>query len=185
MFWPDEDCYSEVPLSKMLESKEPSVGQTVRVKEGCKTFTGIIDTVGSKSEVEKCLSDLMADDDSDEEPVKSKPKPGKPILDTIILYLYTSVDCTRASAVYYSIEAYGLWLLFTVAVVQSPDKEATDESPADKEPTDESPDGEPTDGKNKTAVAPNSETNKKKQGKLPNVYCHMCKSLYKVHIHNK
>ena len=90
VFWPDEDCYSEVALSKMLESKEPSVEQTVRVKEGCKTFTGIIDTVRSKSEVEKRLSDLMADDDSDEEPVKSKPKPGKPILDTI--YLYTSVN---------------------------------------------------------------------------------------------
>ena len=45
MFWPDEDCYSEVAVSKMLESKEQSVGQTDRVKKGCKTFTGVIENV--------------------------------------------------------------------------------------------------------------------------------------------
>ena len=45
MFWPNEDCDSEVAVSNMLESKEPSVGQTDRVKKGCKTFTCVIGNV--------------------------------------------------------------------------------------------------------------------------------------------
>ena len=79
MFWPDEDCYSEVAQTKMLENKEPIVGQTVRVKEGCKIFTGIVDTIGSKSEIEQRLNELeseMTDAVGDDECVRSKAKPG-------------------------------------------------------------------------------------------------------------
>ena len=85
MFWPDEDCYSEVAESKMLECKEPSVGQTVKVKEGCKIFDGIIDAIGSKSKIEQRLceiesqtTDTAADDEA---PVTSKS--GKPTLHAV------------------------------------------------------------------------------------------------------
>ena len=43
--------------------------ETVRVKEGCKVFTGIIDTIRSKSEIEQWLSEVelgMADADDDD-----------------------------------------------------------------------------------------------------------------------
>ena len=63
--------------------KEPSVRQTVKVKEGCNIFDGMIDAIGSKSKIERRLCEIefqttitAADDEA---PVTSKP--GKPTLD--------------------------------------------------------------------------------------------------------
>ena len=38
VYWPDENSYSELPDSKILEPKDPVVGQMVKVKEDIKTF---------------------------------------------------------------------------------------------------------------------------------------------------
>ena len=45
VWWPEE--------SKIVEPKEPSAGENVRVKEGTKVYSGKVVAVGSKSEVEE------------------------------------------------------------------------------------------------------------------------------------
>ena len=61
IFWPQEKCYSEVAESKIVEPKDPSVGQAVKVKEGSKIFSGTVEAVGNKSEIEKQLSELESE----------------------------------------------------------------------------------------------------------------------------
>ena len=58
IFWPAEECYSEVIESKIVEPKDPAVGQTVKVKEGGKVFSGRVEAVGSKTEIEHRLSEM-------------------------------------------------------------------------------------------------------------------------------
>ena len=58
IFWPTEECYSEIIESKIVEPKDPAVGQTVKVKEGGKVFSGRVEAVGNKTEIERQLSEL-------------------------------------------------------------------------------------------------------------------------------
>ena len=58
IFWPTEGCYSEVIESKIVEPKDPAVRQTVKVKEGGKVFSGRVEAVGNKTEIECWLSEL-------------------------------------------------------------------------------------------------------------------------------
>ena len=73
MLWPSENCYSEVPQSKVIEPKEPSVGEVVKVKVGTKFYSGKVVGFGSKDEVEKLMLELESGDCSEEdEPVHEK-----------------------------------------------------------------------------------------------------------------
>ena len=71
IFWPEERCYSEVPESKLVEPKDPSVGQTVKVKEGSKTFSGTVEAVGNKSEIEKRLNELESEEAKEDKAAES------------------------------------------------------------------------------------------------------------------
>ena len=44
--------------SRIVNTKEHTVGETVQVKEGQKTFSGEIVAVGNKTDVEKQLSEI-------------------------------------------------------------------------------------------------------------------------------
>ena len=60
VFWPEKDCYSEVPETKVVG--EPGVeGTNVDVKEGSKVHTGVIVAIGSKHEVQKKLEEIESD----------------------------------------------------------------------------------------------------------------------------
>ena len=65
---PIENSYSDVPESKIVEPKDPAVGQTVKVKEGTKTFSGKVEAIGTKAELEMKLCDLDKEE-KEEEPV--------------------------------------------------------------------------------------------------------------------
>ena len=60
IFWPEESCYSEVAQAKIIEPKEPSVGDIARVKECTKIHTGKVVGFGSKGEVEKLMMEFDA-----------------------------------------------------------------------------------------------------------------------------
>ena len=44
--------------SRIVNAKEHTVGETVQVKEGQKTFSGEVVAVGNKTDVEKQLSEI-------------------------------------------------------------------------------------------------------------------------------
>ena len=58
MFWPEENCYSDVLEAKLLEPKEATVGVVAKVKEGGKVHSGTIVMVGTRAEVERRLNEL-------------------------------------------------------------------------------------------------------------------------------
>ena len=71
--WPNENCYSEVPQLKVVEPKEPFVGDVVKVKEVTKFHSGKVMGSGSKVEVEKLMLELESSSGSEEdEPVHEK-----------------------------------------------------------------------------------------------------------------
>ena len=41
-----------------MEPNDPAIGQTVKVKEGGKLFSGRVEAVGSKTEIERRLSEM-------------------------------------------------------------------------------------------------------------------------------
>ena len=53
MFWPEENCYSDVLEAKLLEPKEATVGVVAKVKGGGKIHSGTIVMVGTRAEVEQ------------------------------------------------------------------------------------------------------------------------------------
>ena len=65
MFWPEENCYSDVLEAKLLEPKEATVGVVAKVKEG-KVHSGTIVMVGTRAEVER-LNELKRIDYSQAE----------------------------------------------------------------------------------------------------------------------
>ena len=60
IFWPQEETYSIVLDSKVVEPKDPAVDNMVKVKEGGKVFVGKVAAVGSKADVEARMSELEA-----------------------------------------------------------------------------------------------------------------------------
>ena len=58
IFWPSEETYSIVQESRVVEPKDPSVDETVKVKEGGKVFLGKTAAVGIKANVEAQMSEL-------------------------------------------------------------------------------------------------------------------------------
>ena len=67
MFWPEENCYSDVLEAKLLEPKEATVGAVAKVKEGGKIHSGTIVMVGTRAEVERRLNELECIDSSQAE----------------------------------------------------------------------------------------------------------------------
>ena len=69
VFWLKESCYSEVEQAKIVEPKEPSVGDTVIVKEGTKVHTGKVVGSGNEKEIENMMTEFTArDGEEDKEP---------------------------------------------------------------------------------------------------------------------
>lgn len=58
VFWPEEDCYSEVGEGKIAEPKSPKAGDACKTKKGSKMHTGEVMTVGTKAKIELKLSEL-------------------------------------------------------------------------------------------------------------------------------
>ena len=58
VFWPSEETYSVVQQSKIVEPKDPSIDETVKVKEGGKVFSGKVAALGTKADVEAHLSEV-------------------------------------------------------------------------------------------------------------------------------
>ena len=65
IYWPEEECYSEVMESKLVEPREASVGAVAKVKQAGKVYCGSIVAVGTKAEIEKKWKELEGGDDSD------------------------------------------------------------------------------------------------------------------------
>ena len=65
IYWPEEECYSEVMESKVVEPREESVGAVAKVKQAGKVYCGSIVAVGTKAEIEKKWKELEGGDDSD------------------------------------------------------------------------------------------------------------------------
>ena len=55
--WPEENCYSEVPQSKVVG--EPS--EKIQVKERGKIYTGQLVDVGSKEEIQQKLNSILGE----------------------------------------------------------------------------------------------------------------------------
>ena len=53
VFWPEENCYSDVLEAKLIEPKEATVGVVAKVKEGGKIHSGTIVMVGTRAGVER------------------------------------------------------------------------------------------------------------------------------------
>ena len=51
VFWPEQDCYSEVSEGKIAEPKSPKAGDVCKVKEGSKMYSGKVVAAGTKSEI--------------------------------------------------------------------------------------------------------------------------------------
>ena len=65
IYWPEEECYSEVMESKLVEPREASVGAVAKVKQAGKVYCGSIVAVETKAEIEKKWKELEGGDDSD------------------------------------------------------------------------------------------------------------------------
>ena len=59
MFWPEERCYSEMLESKLVEPKEATIGVIAKVKQGGKLYSETTVAVGTKSEIEQQLKELV------------------------------------------------------------------------------------------------------------------------------
>ena len=70
IFWPQEETYSIVQDSIVVEPKDPAVDDMVKMKEGGKVFVGKVAAVGSKADVEARMSELEANR-SEGSPVKT------------------------------------------------------------------------------------------------------------------
>ena len=58
IFWPQEETYSIVQDSKLVEPKDPAIDEMVKVKEGGKVFVGKVAAAGSKVDVEAQMIEL-------------------------------------------------------------------------------------------------------------------------------
>ena len=65
IYWPEEESYSEVPPSKLVEPKKPAIGDKVKVKDGKKVHTGEVVGFGSKAEIEELMLHLEHDDEEE------------------------------------------------------------------------------------------------------------------------
>lgn len=65
IYWPEEESYSEVPPSKLVEPKNPAVGDKVKVKDGKKVHTGEVVGFGSKMEIEELMLHLERDNEEE------------------------------------------------------------------------------------------------------------------------
>jgi hypothetical protein len=72
VYWPEEDCYSEVPQSKAVG--EPT--DTIQVKERGKIYVGQLKGVGSKQEIQQKLNSILGEL-SQPTVTPSKPKESK------------------------------------------------------------------------------------------------------------
>lgn len=72
VYWPEEDCYSEVPQSKVVG--EPT--DTIQVKERGKIYVGQLKGVGSKQEIQQKLNSILGES-SQPTVTPSKPKESK------------------------------------------------------------------------------------------------------------
>jgi hypothetical protein len=57
VFWPNEDCYSEVPECKIV-GNPGSLGEPIQVKERRKVYSGVLVAVGTKQEVQEKLKTI-------------------------------------------------------------------------------------------------------------------------------
>ena len=58
VYWPEESSYSVLAESRIVNTKEYLVGETVQVKEGQRTFSGEVVAVGNRPDMGKHLSDI-------------------------------------------------------------------------------------------------------------------------------
>ena len=73
VYWPEEDCYSEVPQAKVVG--EPS--DKIQIKERGKIYTGQLVGVGSKEEIQQRLNSILGE--SSQQPTASTTdKPAQP-----------------------------------------------------------------------------------------------------------
>ena len=91
--WPEEDSYSEVPPSKLIEPKKPAVGDKVRVKEGTKVHTGEVVGFGSKAEVEKLMLDLEGQQDDGEDEAATEGDQGKCTFNMFVEHTASIIIC--------------------------------------------------------------------------------------------
>ena len=68
VYWPEEDCYSEVPQSKVVG--EPT--DTIQVKERGKICVGQLKGVGSKEQVQQKLNSILGESS---QPTVTRPEP--------------------------------------------------------------------------------------------------------------
>ena len=60
VFWPNENCYSDVPESKVVGAPDLN-SKTITVKERGKIYTGNLVTTGTKQDVQDKLNSIIAD----------------------------------------------------------------------------------------------------------------------------
>ena len=65
VYWPKEDCYSEVPQAKVMG--EPS--DKIQIKKRGKIYTGQLVGVGSKEEIQQRLNSILSE--SSQQPTAS------------------------------------------------------------------------------------------------------------------
>ena len=60
VFWPEEDCYSDVPESKVIEVPDPQ-SKVIRVKERGKIYMSKLVAIGTKEDVQQKLNSVTTD----------------------------------------------------------------------------------------------------------------------------
>ena len=74
VFWPEENCYSEVLQSKVLG--EPS--EKIQVKERGKIYAGQLVCVGSKEEIQQKLNSILGESSQPTTSTADKPAQSRP-----------------------------------------------------------------------------------------------------------
>ena len=67
LYWPEENCYSEVLESKLIEPKEATIGVVAKVKQGGKIYSGNIVAVGMRADIEQQWKELEGGEGGDED----------------------------------------------------------------------------------------------------------------------
>ena len=106
IYWPEEDSYSEVPPSKLVEPKKPGIGDKVRVKDRAKVHTGEVAVFGNKAEIEKLMLDLEGQQDDDEEETATEGEQGTCTysvyvnMQLALVYMYMLFVCIKVHLPY-------------------------------------------------------------------------------------
>ena len=77
MFWPEEDCYSDVPESKVVGAPDPQ-SKAIAVKERGKIYMGKLVATGTKEDVQQRLNSVIIESEQ-----KSNLEPTPAIPDTV------------------------------------------------------------------------------------------------------